>query len=599
MSARYSDAALAYFAEHAIDPDVAHEARVSEDDGAIVWPTVDADGRPSPRRRSLNGGPKTLGSRGASLGVWWPFPASSNAPVLVCEGESDALAALSAIWRSGRHGDVLAGEVMGVGAVPGTGFPADRLAAALRGAGVIEAVLAYDADEAGRQALERAQTALHAVGVRAWPLLLPDGLDLADVLAREALGDRAGRLANLLIDSRTLSQDSGGGASDPEDDDWLGGTPVDPLAEPTEPLATPPGLPFAYEGAAVLIAGPTGSGRSSLLEAVLYDAARAGLRGAYLSGEVTEGECNARAAGLAERRGDPVDGGLRADLAAGFRYFDLATVIEEAWRDPRAWADGVSHRYDVVAIDPVSTVAAALGFDFDTSNANYVAYHEKLIKPLVERGLIVLQADNIGHALEARSRAKGASAKEDKADVILACKLLQEAAALALRVRKVRAVRAPFHRGDEWVFYRDTQRIERAGGGASEEGADTAKTAFRPTVLMGRIVSAIADNPGLSTRGVRGVPGNHKAKELALELLISEGTVEARREGRAIAHYLREQPIDGDRAQVPDRAPTVPKGTVPTVPRAYTRGTGTGTPDDEGTVPLSDDGAHGDDGIAS
>src|SRR5687768_14389196 len=102
------------------------------------------------------------------------------------------------------------------------------------------------------------------------------------------------------------------------------GTPVDPLAEPLEPQPTPPGLPIAYEAASVLLAGPTGSGRSALLEAMLYDSGRAGLRGAYLGGEVTAAEFNARAADLARRRGDLIDAALRARLAANLRYLDLA-----------------------------------------------------------------------------------------------------------------------------------------------------------------------------------------------------------------------------------------------------------------------------------
>src|SRR4051794_33823222 len=77
--------------------------------------------------------------------------------------------------------------------------------------------------------------------------------------------------------------------------DWLCGGPVDPAAEPPAPLPPVPGFPFSYPGACAVIVGPTGGGRSSLVQAALYDAARAGQDCAYLGSEVGPGEFNARA----------------------------------------------------------------------------------------------------------------------------------------------------------------------------------------------------------------------------------------------------------------------------------------------------------------
>ena len=47
----------------------------------------------------------------------------------------------------------------------------------------------------------------------------------------------------------------------------------------------PADLPFAHPGAGIVIVGPTGCGRSSLVQACLYDGAGAGLRGAYPGSE--------------------------------------------------------------------------------------------------------------------------------------------------------------------------------------------------------------------------------------------------------------------------------------------------------------------------
>lgn len=128
----------------------------------------------------------------------------------------------------------------------------------------------------------------------------------------------------------------------------LDGSPMDPASVPAEPLPTLPGFPYLHRGAAAVIVGPTGGGRSSLVQAGAYDAARADLRVAYLGSEITPAEFNARAADLAVRRGDNVDDDLRAELAR-VRYLDLAGVIARAWEVPQAWVDEAIKRFDVVA----------------------------------------------------------------------------------------------------------------------------------------------------------------------------------------------------------------------------------------------------------
>jgi KaiC/GvpD/RAD55 family RecA-like ATPase len=104
---------------------------------------------------------------------------------------------------------------------------------------------------------------------------------------------------------------------------------MDPSAVPSERLAAVPGFPMGYPNCSVLIVGPTGGGRSSFAQACLYDAARAGLRCAYLGSEVGVEEFNARAADLAGRRGDTISDELRAELAR-VRYLDLPAVIVAA-----------------------------------------------------------------------------------------------------------------------------------------------------------------------------------------------------------------------------------------------------------------------------
>jgi hypothetical protein len=333
---------------------------------------------------------------------------------------------------------------------------------------------------------------------------------------------------------------------------------MDPLAVSAERLPAVPGIPFAHRGAGVLIAGPTGGGRSSLAQACLYDAARGELRCAYLGSEVGQEEFNARAAELARRRGDKVDAELRQQLAR-VRYLDLPAVIVEASRDPAAWIEGISDAYEVLVVDPLSAVAAALNLDFDNSNAEYVSAHERLFQPLITRGLVVLSLDNVGHAIEAKGRAKGVSAKQDRADITCSCSNVANPPGLVVRVGKVRSVRAPFARNDEWIFLRDSQRIQSRTG---EHHPDTDD--FRPTTIMQHVSQLIETTPGCTRNAIRDAI-NSKAThvDLALKLLIDEGYITREPDGQAHRHH----PLKPYR-QLDDNQPSPPSpNRVPTESR--------------------------------
>jgi hypothetical protein len=315
------------------------------------------------------------------------------------------------------------------------------------------------------------------------------------------------------------------GGTPPE---WLAGRPMDPAAVSVEPLPTLGGFPFLHEGKGAVISGPTGRGRSSLVQAGLYDAGTLGLRCAYLGAEVTPDEFDARAAHLAAVRGDEVGDELRRELSR-VRYLSLASVVTQAWSDPVAWIAG-ARAYRVIAIDPLASVAAALDLDFDKSNAQFIAFYDKLVQPLTDAGIAVVMIDNIGHAEEARSRAKGVSGKGDKADLTFSCKAIADPAGLVVRCQKVRTIRAAFRVGDEWLFERDTQRIERRDARSAD--------AFRPTGLMEQVSKLLESDPGLSKNSARSsVKGKNEYIDLALDLLVSEGFVEARKDGQASRHF--------------------------------------------------------------
>jgi DNA primase len=138
--------------------------------------------------------------------------------VLLCEGESDALAALEPLSDS----DFAALEVV---AIPGTGFPIKRLVEQLIEAGVGEVFLALDGDEAGRSYSDRASATLREAGIRSIVVELEDGTDLADNLVRA--DDRSAWIQNALADAVAAADESAAPA-DP--------APTSPASRSSAPL---------------------------------------------------------------------------------------------------------------------------------------------------------------------------------------------------------------------------------------------------------------------------------------------------------------------------------------------------------------------------
>jgi len=236
---------------------------------------------------------------------------------------------------------------------------------------------------------------------------------------------------------------------------WLAGSPMDPCAVGAEPLPPLPGFPFLHREMTAVISGPTGKGRSSLIQACAYDAARGGVRVAYLGGEVTEPEFNARAALLTERRLDDAD--EVRDALSRARYLDLHSTLALAWKNPERWVTEVGALYDVVIVDPLNDALAAAGLGHE--NVDYIGFHTKLMEPLRTHGVAVVMLDNIGHAEDAQGRPMGASAKMHKADLMFSCTAQDDPSLLRLTATKVRSVRAAFGKGATWECDEATQTL--------------------------------------------------------------------------------------------------------------------------------------------
>jgi hypothetical protein len=182
-----------FMAARAIDPRVAHQAGVTLVDGnRLVYPNG--------RWRQLPAeGTKTMQPKGKPLCAWWWRTPNGMGTVLVCEGETDALAALTVLAHTP---EVVGLWELPIISIPGTGFPVHRLTTALKPwKAVHSALLALDADEAGRTFAANASRELVDSGIRPILVELPEGSDLAGWLAGMEEERRGEALAGLLVDS--------------------------------------------------------------------------------------------------------------------------------------------------------------------------------------------------------------------------------------------------------------------------------------------------------------------------------------------------------------------------------------------------------------
>lgn len=182
---RFSPAVCAYLERHAIDLDLAWSLGVRSDRDTILYPFETPKGETYTRRRDLAADRSfTVQPTGEPLILWWPAGRTEpGAEVLLCEGEPDALAALSA----------MNGRPVAVAALPGTATPVERVTAELGGASCV--YLALDGDDAGRRAADRCARALQSFTTLK-VIRLGDGEDLASRLHGE--DDRPGWLAAAL-----------------------------------------------------------------------------------------------------------------------------------------------------------------------------------------------------------------------------------------------------------------------------------------------------------------------------------------------------------------------------------------------------------------
>ena len=197
----------------------------------------------------------------------------------------------------------------------------------------------------------------------------------------------------------------------------------------------------------------------------------------------------------------------------------------------------------LAVIDGLTEAFARQGLN-PLDNADVAAWLDVFPRRLIAAGAAVLMLDHVVKDREQRGRyALGAQHKLAGVDVAYSMRIIEPFAPgreglVAIKVEKDRPGRVrEFAPEGQAALLRATSQPDR-GVVISLEPPDPKTATFRPTVLMERISAAVESDPGMSKRAIReAVRGKTGAVDLALELLIAEGYIDAKRDGQAHRHY--------------------------------------------------------------
>jgi DNA primase len=167
--------AAEYYKSHAIDPSVAERCGVRAQAGRLVYLYRRRDGTTFDRPRSLTR-KATWQPAGEPLTLYVPYRTKTMKAALLCEGEPDTLAAISALKS-------LVIIPMGI---PGVGMPTERICNELEALGVAKVWMVLDGNKAGQDKTDDLAVALPRHDIQARRCSLPKDKDLSDCLA--ALG---------------------------------------------------------------------------------------------------------------------------------------------------------------------------------------------------------------------------------------------------------------------------------------------------------------------------------------------------------------------------------------------------------------------------
>lgn len=189
----------------------------------------------------------------------------------------------------------------------------------------------------------------------------------------------------------------------------------------------------------------------------------------------------------------------------------------------------------LVIIDAMLPALVRNGLD-DNSNADLAGFYEHLVRPLTATGAAVVTVDHLTKDAATRGRgARGAGAKLQLVDVSYSVKLVTPFARDRAGMFKIVCAKDRFGTYAIAETVAEAHVEPRDGNIAIDlrAPADTGNGPFRPTHIMENVSRALEDHGELNTRALRSATrGNDKTKPLAVELLVNEGYIARRTEGR-------------------------------------------------------------------
>jgi AAA domain len=370
----------------------------------------------------------------------------------------------------------------------------------------------------------------------------------------------------------------------------LAGQQTDP--EPTM-LARTDGLALVYAGKVHAFQGESESGKTWVALALCAERLEHGERVLFLDFEDGPQSIIGRMLAL---------GTAPESIREHFHYVRPDEPLnDQGRRDLDVAADGVT----LAVIDGVTEALTLHGLDL-ASNVDVAKWLELLPRRLSRKGTAVVTLDHVVKDKDARGRyAIGAQHKLAGVDCAYGVAVIRafgrgRDGRLKIIVQKDRPghVRGFAHEGkaaEVSLHSRNDGTVTVTVG--PPEGA--AGGTFLPTTLMERVSRAVEAEPGLTKRAIRStVKGRNNVKDLALELLITEGFVSEQQDGAQAVRHHSIRPFRQD-AESTEQAP------CPTVPTPCPRpqghgsddrahrapplqGTGRGRPaQDAGTVPTT------------
>jgi hypothetical protein len=293
------------------------------------------------------------------------------------------------------------------------------------------------------------------------------------------------------------------------------------------PACVPGGSPWLLAGKRYLMPAPAGTGKSLVALTTAVAVVQHGGRVLVLDVENGAAEYAGRLQDILRARDH--DGTL-AEACQERLHYHAFPDLNLSWTR-EAWAAATA-RADLVIFDSSRFCLSQVGLAEDKAD-DYSQFVSSFIMPLATGGACTLMLDNTGHG--EHDRARGTSSKSDLNEVVYALKVgtpFDRERAGHLRLVQTRSRFAGLPRELHVHLGADTYTapVPVAGEDSAHEAA------FRPTGYMERASTTIEAQPGLSKRSIRtAVGGKSEWIDLALELLVSEGYAEMRREGQAIA----------------------------------------------------------------